>query len=424
MGKFKVALAICIALLSVTVAGTQESLATPATASIFGQAPLLEFAGPLQDQAVDRAFFSRGTAEDSGFAGVSVDPERMRIDLYWKGRLSGLAMSLASKLPSSVDLRIHEAEFSLIEEANAIEMLQSYPTSEYELQNVDVVPSDSGHGLRLESHEGAFTSGIVEALRFVDFHSDLPIVDVGFPAGGELTSRTFDASPFSGGSLIFMRTNGYCSSGVNVTSPTTGVDYVLTAQHCFHDYYVANSPNEPVYNGYANGTAREIGTWKSLPGYNFLDYDAALYRPTLGSTQAAIYVGGSASSSKYTISSVYNPIKGQTVCTDGARSGEHCGVVVDDIYFAWKVSYDDGTDASFKNIVSATTKGTSIAVATGDSGGPVYDYQNGGYAAVGIITGGFDIFDTCNVSVETCYSSVAFSSVYRDLKALGMVIKK
>ena len=83
---------------------------------------------------------------------------------------------------------------------------------------------------------------------------------------------------------------------------------------------------------------------------------------------------------------------------------------------------DDAFSAAFGS--NETSLGSGIAVSSGDSGGPVYDYQNGGYAAVGIISGAFTPMKSCSIAGETCYSDVVFSSVYRDLNALNMEITK
>lgn len=424
MKTFKVLLTATLALSGALASGVPLASGVTLTSAFSSQDVLLAFAGPLQDEALENAYFSKFTGKDSGFAGVAINPENLRIDLYWRGNLSDKAISLVDNLPKSVKLKVHSTEYSLVDEASAIRDLEASPGYGVISTAGTLVPSDTGSGVRLESYFGSFSKGVVDATEFVDAESELPLEAIDFPRGGLLASRLADTTLFAGGSLIFTPTDGACSSGFNVTSSGSGVDYVLTAQHCFHKYYASGSTDVDVYNGYTNGQARRVGIWKNLSGYNYLEYDAGLYRPSTSSTESSIYVGPPQGSTKISISSVFNPVKGQTVCTDGARSGEHCNIVVDNIFYSWSADYGDGTIGHFKNLVAGHAKSYGVAVVTGDSGGPVYDYQNGGYAAVGIITGGLGPSFECGIAGELCFNGVVFSSVYRDLNALGMELKK
>lgn len=385
---------------------------------------LLKIASPLQDEAFSAVFGSAETSLDSGFAGVSISSVRNAVDLYWKGMLSHQAKDLISTSPGDVTINIHSTPYSLADEVGEIEKIASIPEAKTGLNGAVLAPSQQGLGLEinlpatdLSAEATSNTVSFLSQVTAMDFSLNKQVRQ------GLMTSRTSDSSPYSGGAYIFTPTT-YCSSGFNVQSKTSGATYALTAQHCFHDYYVKKSSDVPVYNGYSQGYARQVGTWQSTGGYNDLNYDAALFRPTPTSTIPYIYIGSPASDSTLKISSVFNPVQGQTVCTDGARSGEHCNIVVDQIYYTWTGSYDDGASFKFTNMIYGHQANSGIAVSSGDSGGPVYDYQNGGYAAVGIISGAFIQMKSCTIAGETCYSDVVFSSVYRDLNSLNMEITK
>jgi hypothetical protein len=69
---------------------------------------------------------------------------------------------------------------------------------------------------------------------------------------------------------------------------------------------------------------------------------------------------------------------GNLVCTGGARSGEHCGITVTEI--------NVGILGKFPTIRGELTSG--CAAASGDSGGPVYNYDDTQVVGRGTITAG------------------------------------
>jgi hypothetical protein len=72
-----------------------------------------------------------------------------------------------------------------------------------------------------------------------------------------------------------------------------------------------------------------------------------------------------------TVSGTRGNYVGAYVCTSGSMSGQHCDVIVEATNQTINLIADDGTSHPVAPMVVAVSRNGGVAVATGDSGGPV-----------------------------------------------------
>ncbi len=203
-------------------------------------------------------------------------------------------------------------------------------------------------------------------------------------------TRANDVSPFNAGGLIFSpSTSTMCSSGFSIR--VSGVTHTTTARHCWqHDYRAHNGIadyGDGVVNS-GNGAGREM----SAPG-SVLMFDGA-WNNSAGLVKIVISFGDAS--------------LGDSVCVSGGNSGAHCNIKVD----ATQYSVNDGF--GFVSMIRATqATGGAIAVAGGDSGGPVLvSASSSAIRAVGMIQAGSVTAACGSVRVATtCYKTIYFTSM-------------
>jgi hypothetical protein len=176
-------------------------------------------------------------------------------------------------------------------------------------------------------------------------------------------SRTTDGPAFYAGGLMYR--GGPCSSGFAVR--IGGQSYVSTARHC------TNSP----YENYA-------GTASYGSEYGTTEFSGAAILDSRGSGRT--FGGWIGSSSTMAVAGVQDVWYGDYVCTSGGNSGEHCGIWIADSYKLFSGHlWNDGLGSGIETL-EGYQSGTGIAVARGDSGGPVITYRSDGKVnAVGMI---------------------------------------
>lgn len=393
------------------------------------ESQLLGIAQPIQDKSfsdlINKPKYDNYAAS---FAGVTINLDSASLDLYWKGPLPTEISSILASGTSSLSIKVHDADFSIRDLDQAKEKLISLLESKPNIHKSLIIPNPDGSNLILEIENTDYPA-LTDFLAEYNALSPVPlVVELGVPMGSSLVSRRTDTAPYSGGSLIGIGQQSfqnYCSSGFGVKSASTSVDYIITANHCFHNslsYTTANIYSGANSSGNFDGHSL-VGTWQNTSGYNKPSMDVSVYRPSPGTSANTIFTGGVTSSSQVAISGSKNAVIGQTVCSNGAMSGAQCTLTVTTVNTSGVFTNGDGstfTIASNVYIASAPTGG--IAVASGDSGGPVYDYQNGSYVGVGLITAGAGQF-SCPVITGTCYSSVIFTGLTTDLATINMALK-
>ena len=177
-------------------------------------------------------------------------------------------------------------------------------------------------------------------------------------------SREDDYAPWNGGDYI-LGTNGHgCTSGPGVKS-VNGVEYFITAAHCY-------PVGEKVFNStYSTAESNYMGTvaWRDARTSN--STDTALVRAPVSG------LNWRSSTAARQVSYAPRDYVGERVCTSGAYNspkygGELCGVVVTDADRCYASSALQVCGATF-----AERSGTTVA-REGDSGGPVYDVLGNG----------------------------------------------
>lgn len=411
-----------------------SGLGTPASAEALGtEADLVAIAAPLQDEALSD--YQRGPVPGSlstAFGSVLIDIAEHRVDIYWKGSPTRELVNVLESSPSNVQIYVHETPYSLADMEVAKEKLLNLSQSMRTTDQVIVRALNDNSSLVLQVSSLTPGKALGELLSAFRLFSGVPVkVEYSVDANNESTSRPADASPYSGGALIGIGLQNftvYCSSGFGVQSATSGVNYILTANHCFHTFIVNSNTSASVFSGtdgqgFFDGHTT-VGTWQNTTGYNKPVLDLSLYRPSSGVSANTIYTGAISSNSKVVISKAMNPVVGETVCTSGGMSGAHCDLSVDSVNGSGTFQNGDGTTfAIASNLASAHSLSNGIAVAKGDSGGPVYDYQTGVYVGLGIITGGFGQFFNCPVISTYCFSRVYFTQLPLDLSTINMSLR-
>jgi hypothetical protein len=408
-------------------------ITTPARADVASvESDLLNVAGTLQDKAMlDYQNGPNPGSLSTAFGSISINVPDHRVDIYWKGHpTQELADALESRT-NDVLVQVHKTPYSLADIELAKEILVTLLESMGTTNQAQVSSMVDNSAIKLQVSSSTSLSAVEKLLDAFHLVSGTP-VEISFADydTSGLTTRPADSSPYSGGALIGIGQQqfaGYCSSGFGVKSATSGVNYILTANHCFHAYSSSSYTSANVFSGTnAQGIFdghTTVGTWQNTTGYNKPTLDLAVYRPSSGVSANTIYTGSVSSNSKVTISKAMNPVVGETVCTSGGMSGAHCDLSVDSVNgMKLFVNADQTTFTISSNLATAHSLSNGIAVAAGDSGGPVYDYQSGSYAGLGIITGGDGIFN-CPVISYKCFTTVYFTQLPLDLSTINMTLR-
>lgn len=239
-------------------------------------------------------------------------------------------------------------------------------------------------------------------------------------------SRRADASPWFGGARLVNYTFNpprHCSSGFGVTAG--GVDYLLTAAHCF-----LGALGESVHNGVPAPNATEIGK-VALATDRDVKLDAERIKITNqdGVAGNRIYQGGvGVNESTDPVVGTRRNVVNLFVVTSGSMSGTHGLLKIVDT----RVRYAEviaGIQVTFgphvKAVALAIGPGQPVAAARGDSGGPVVqpEAQSTNVHAVGTISRGSEFF-ACRVFDGTeCSSDVFYPDITDVLKRWGLALK-
>ncbi|MFK0257583.1 S1 family peptidase [Streptomyces sp. NPDC090445] len=337
------------------VSGTAE---TRAVALMRRQKPLLDAAHQLRQ---------KGIAAEAGFSGITVDPERSTLHLYWRGAL-----------PKQVKRTVQSL---------------SRPSVRIEVRKGPAPGSErSGDAPKVSVAAGPATGAAAGTT------DPAPR-----PAG-----RVNDRWPVSGGALIITQSET-CTTGFGVVSVARGHKQLLTAGHC-----------GPVGSPWFNGDAEFIGN----AGARHPEVDALVID---ANSSDKVWHGAVTESldgiddKARTVTEARSPEVGQYLCTSGAVSGTRCGLRVTRTGVVVSIA---GTDVPGQ--VEAEQVDHLDAAGNGDSGGPVYSgtTATGPVTAHGMITA-YDRQQTVPCSGmptgngRNCSWRVYFTDIHVLLKATG-----
>ena len=271
-----------------------------------------------------------------GYAGLVAAPETRQLTVYWKGAVPADVQDKARQ--TGVPVKFLSARFSAAELADEVTRLGADTRVFTSTPNVD------GSGTTATVGTDADAAAVAATAR-------LPISVSVDRKPSLLYDRQNDISPYWGGARWDNLSWGsYCSTGFSVN--WFGLQKMLTAGHCGDNGNRARIGN-------ATQPLTTISLDVNPRDTQFLD------RPAGRSFAGRIYSGGIYSSSSLKVIGPQSDYIGNLICTDGARTGEHCNARVT----AVNVTVLGITPLTF----AVAGVGTCIA-APGDSGGPVFSY--------------------------------------------------
>lgn len=270
-----------------------------------------------------------------------------------------------------------------------------------------VVGTDMSHdGIIVQGHyEGVSKSEEQRRLATASVYArslSAAVVDVRITAPQVNTTRGNDTAPFNAGGMMRSRpgTIGHCTSGFAIW--LNGQDRATTARHC----------NDTPYTVWDNGNLSYGFQQLVVPGSGaavltsrgyFWMFDGAWNDPN---------------SYHKTVVGYADLSEGDWICTSGAVSGVHCEIEVQNLLHA----HDDGQGVFWT--ISARQLGNGVAVAQGDSGGPVLvPYSTNGWTTVG--AAGMNQWGTetraCGSvrTSTTCFNWVGFTSMRTMVEEIG-----
>ncbi|MFJ8473745.1 S1 family peptidase [Kitasatospora sp. NPDC094011] len=346
-------------------------------------------------------------AEVPGYAGHTIDPGRGVLTLYWHGDVPVPVADVLAHPPAGVSAAVRQAPHTLRQLRSARDRLIAAAEhgAEGAVWNA-TGPASDGTGLTVtytpERRPGL--TGEQVAARAAEL-AGVPVTAAPSTAPSATATRHADASPWSAGAELTTPTGAFCSSGFGAWRGRTPV--LLTAAHC------GTSGTYKTGAGTTIGTAADSDTGLDITVVN-----------TTGTPSGRFYDGtwdNAAGYSKRVVGAGHNNVGG-LVCDSGAMSGVHCGLKVTRTEYAADVEGTWHKDMD----VAERTDGTTVAVAQGDSGGPVFASVTGGedMQARGIIVagGGQKAVCTPTATTTTCYDTVLYTPISPVIDKFGLSI--
>jgi hypothetical protein len=309
-----------------------------------------------QTRLIAAADLIKGAGGD-GFAGISVAPEKGELALYWNGTLPAQVQRAVDQARHEVGVRVLPAAHSERELLAVTQELVKEPGV------TSVGPKVDGSGLRLGYAGNLASAKSVPAIR--DAGVDIDVERREYMRPAELAvppqcalmpvDRQVDWCPYSGGAT-FTIGGRRCTTGwpVRYSSPSGGSEqYQLTAGHCGSNGQTAE-----------NGAGAEMGP---VVGDND-SRDVMLIKTPSAPT---IFAGDWRSNTLRSVRGATGNYVGAYVCTSGSVSGQHCGLRVEATNQWIDMETGPGESHIVSPLVLAASVDGSVAVAKGDSGGPV-----------------------------------------------------
>ncbi|MCX4760402.1 S1 family peptidase [Streptomyces sp. NBC_01275] len=382
------------------------------------QARLLKYARPLRDAAEK--------SPEAGYSGISIDREARTVDLYWKGELPVRVRNAVEKAKRGVNVQTHRAKFSLAElDAVAVKVIgkpasQSFSSEDdAEIPSTKIVTTSSdvdGSGLtvqvlhdtskisyRAEKTVHAHTrSSVTQTLGTNNVPIKIDFVETA-PAEANVNRAPGVAL---GGAIIETADDKYCSTGFAVRN-SAGAVRMLTARHCGAKGAAIKT-----------ATGAGLGTVETSNTAN----DTAIFTSTV-TPRAQLHSGSwygesSSNGAVLDVSGYSNPIVGQAVYADGAFSGESGSSQVKSSSVRW-TDTENGT--TYGPMFSALGGGTLAVAGKGDSGGPVFEFDDDGVNAQGTISGIGPSSATCQGEQgRLCSKEILFPGAQTIANTLGL----
>ena len=369
-----------------------------------------------------------------GYAGIVLDVDRRTVYLNWNGPLSQSLQDWVSTAPVGVTVVVQAVPLSAASEIAARDAMLAainhnghWEINGATVDSVAILPD--GSGLQVSYQPASATSSAAtmkskassaSASQVSALLSGLAGVPVSVALGAPVasTSRQSDTSPWYGGAAVHAPVTGYyCSSSFSVTGVSDYADRMITGAHCTWDG--TSDASAGTWTTWGTPTGTIIGDTKELS----TKWDALAIKVTKGYNVGRVWDGpfNTTTQSQGVTGSATNNV-GDYVCADGANSGAHCNILID----------NDNTSLTVNiyrmySLITGSAPSGSIAVAGGDSGGPVFsstDYTKPGRIAKGVIVAGV-FTKTCPATEvgTTCYTRLFYSPIRPILAAFNVTLK-
>ncbi|UKZ02674.1 S1 family peptidase (plasmid) [Streptomyces viridifaciens] len=346
----------------------------------------------------------------AGYAGHTIDPGLGLLTLFWHGDVPERVSNVLAHPPAGIIATVRQAPYTLQELCEARDRLVvAAARGEADAVWNGVGPAPEGTGLTVTYTPAIngghrMLTGERVAARAADI-AGVPVTAAPATAPAATATRHSDANPWSAGAELTTPGNAFCTSGFGAWRDKTPV--LLTAAHC------GTSGTYKTGTGTVIGAASDADTGLDITVIN-----------TNGTPSGRFYDGAWDNASGYSkrvFGAGHNSVGG-LVCGSGAMSGVHCGLKVTQTEYAASV---EGTWHKDMDVAERTDSGT-VAVAQGDSGGPVFASINGGedMQARGIIVAGGGQKAVCSPTAARtiCYDTVLYTPISPVIDRFGLSI--
>jgi len=319
-----------------------------------------------------------------GYAGLEAAPENHELRVYWKGAVPQEVLQRATEV--SIPIRFNQAAYGLFELTGELDRLKVDPRIGSIMTNVD------GSGLTAEVETEADRAAILRLAR-------VPIT-VNISADPQpLYDRQNDISPYWGGARWTNVSAGWlCSTGFTLN--WQGARRMLTAGHC-------GSNGESVRIGNVLQPLTTLSMDNNAPDTVMIN------PPPLRTFAGRIYAGPYCCvTTSIRVAGSTSDFVGNWICTGGASSGEHCRI---------KVVAVNASTLGITPLTYAEHVDGACAAALGDSGGPVYSYNEPlpfwkpGVRGRGTITAGYEDHTDCPGEVADGTYRVYYAPLQRPI---------
>jgi hypothetical protein len=273
-------------------------------------------------------------AGGAGYAGIVAAPQNRALQVYWKGAVPASVTKLAGGL--KVPVSFASAAYSQREMIAETKRLAADPNV------LSVGPEADGSGLTIAVSSAGRKA--IQARTGAVGTARMPL-HVREEAAPQALSRPNDFAPYWGGARYTTPLGG-CTTGFAIF--WQGLDHMLSAGHCGNNGQVA-------VDGGGNAAADTMGTiFNDDTVRDTLMIDVA--------SEGWAYVDAFDGNTGVDVVGAGTDFVGNLVCTDGARTGEHCGM---------QVTHVDQSDNGWFPLIRVIHPSGGCAGARGDSGGPV-----------------------------------------------------
>lgn len=396
-------IALAAAAVLPVIAVTVEAVAEPGV-----PAPVAVDPDSARDAVTETSEALTAHWKDAGYGKVAVDYDAMSVTVYWKGGKAPAAVeAMTGDQPNGVHVTVVPSKYSekdLLDAGRRI--MDGARTSEPgSVVTVGARPDLSAVVATLKDSSRLAKDQGKARTQLESLSSGVP-VDIAVAAQPiAQINRQNDSAPWQGGgALAYSDGNNYCSVGFSVLR-SDGTGRLLSASHC----------NDNVGAVVRDGVGDRIGVISNVVRGT---YDSILIDPDASPATVGKVFGGPWNASttnnryQFSVGGSAAPAEGETVCTSGAMSGEHCNRVIRET----SINFSCGPNGNY-TCQGFRSSGSGVTVAAGDSGGPLYVMRSDGrVGARGILTsasGSISCPAGSTAEPTDCYTSVYSVGIHR-----------